>query len=261
MTQEEPFHSFVSLGLTYLQAKVYFALLKIGPVEADVRKISQISNVARQDIYRILPTLEKQGLVVKVIANPVRYRSILLKHALSKLMEKKTEEYQQAQYKAKLMEESFEFDSEKIWHEDRSQFIITSERKLFLKKLNNEIALAQTSIDIIYSKEKLSLITFHAIEAFKKSVDRGARIRAITDEWKSNLPNQNTQTIINIPGFKLKLLSKSVPVGLTIIDGKEVNLRTSERLVPNMWTNNSNVVTLAQLYFDGLWKQAKVSKK
>jgi hypothetical protein len=47
----------MSLGLTYLQAKIYFTLTQLKTAEA--QKISNVSNVARQDIYRLMPTLEK----------------------------------------------------------------------------------------------------------------------------------------------------------------------------------------------------------
>lgn len=78
MSQEEHYQTFVNLGLTYLQAKVYVTLLKLGDVGAEVRKIASASAIARQDVYRILPALQKMGLVEKVVAIPTIYRPIPL---------------------------------------------------------------------------------------------------------------------------------------------------------------------------------------
>lgn len=79
MSQEgENYQTFVNLGLTYLQAKVYVTLLRLGDVGAEVRKIASASVIARQDVYRILPALQKMGLVEKVVAIPTIYRPIPL---------------------------------------------------------------------------------------------------------------------------------------------------------------------------------------
>jgi DNA polymerase III alpha subunit len=56
----------MDLGLTLLQAKIYLALSKTG--KATIKTISKASNSARQDIYRIMPTLQKLGLAEKIIA-------------------------------------------------------------------------------------------------------------------------------------------------------------------------------------------------
>jgi sugar-specific transcriptional regulator TrmB len=54
---DEPIQTFMSLGLTLLQAKLYLTLVKLGSQGGEVRKISRESSIARQDVYRILPEL------------------------------------------------------------------------------------------------------------------------------------------------------------------------------------------------------------
>ena len=50
-------------GLTHNQAKVYLAIAQLGL--ASVSQASKASNVRREDVYRIMPKLEKMGLIEK----------------------------------------------------------------------------------------------------------------------------------------------------------------------------------------------------
>ena len=123
----------MNLGLTYLQAKTYLTLTQLEKAEA--QKISKASDVARQDIYRIMPTLEKLGLAEKVIGTPILYKATPLKEGSLMLLQKRTKEHTTLQEKIKLLLNSNqEGNINTIFHEENSQFIITSERKLFLKK-------------------------------------------------------------------------------------------------------------------------------
>jgi len=254
MTQEdEPTQTFINLGLSYLQAKVYVTLLKIGGVGAEVRKIANFSAIARQDVYRILPTLQKMGLVEKVIANPTMYRPLPLEEGISILMKMKTEQYQDTQKKAKLVLENFV--TPQILHkEDTSQFIITSAKALFLKRVSEDIAKAESTIDIIYSHERLRTIVFHGFNELRKVTAKGIKVRAISCKTDDEHLDKNLQILSKSTSFELRFIKQGIPVGLVIFDNKEVNIRTMNTIVPSLWTNNPNVVKLSKFYFDCLWE-------
>jgi len=55
--------SLTNLGLTPTQAKIYLANLQTG--QATAKAISQTSKIAREDIYRTLPSLQALGLTPK----------------------------------------------------------------------------------------------------------------------------------------------------------------------------------------------------
>jgi len=252
--EDEPIQTLVSLGLTNLQAKVYLTLLKLGNTGADVRKISRASRIVRQDVYRILPTLQKIGLVDKIIATPTIYRPLPFEQGLSMLMKKKAEEFSEVQKKANYVLNNFNFGQDLETLEDASQFIITSERKIFLKRVKKDIAETQTTIDIIYSHERIRAIMFHTIDEFQQAIARGIKIRALTDKGDAKMPDKNIGALTKTASFHLKYLARGIPVGLIIFDNRDVNIRTAEKLVPSLWTNNRNVVRLAKIYFDCMWK-------
>jgi sugar-specific transcriptional regulator TrmB len=62
--QDEEVQTLTCLGLTLCQARVYLALARSGMSTA--KTISKVSKVTREDIYRIMPTLQKLGLVENI---------------------------------------------------------------------------------------------------------------------------------------------------------------------------------------------------
>ncbi|NIU39390.1 hypothetical protein GWN65_05330, partial [Candidatus Bathyarchaeota archaeon] len=67
-------------GLTHNQAKVYIAIARLRL--ATVSQISKVSKVRREDVYRILPKLEKMGLVEKLLGKPTKIRATPVEEAL-----------------------------------------------------------------------------------------------------------------------------------------------------------------------------------
>ena len=254
MIEDSSTLTFVDLGLTYLQAKTYIALVKLGQSGADVRKISQTSGTAKQDVYRVLPSLQKLGIVQKIIANPTMYRAIPLETALSMLMQRKAEEYKEIQKKAKLMLETLDVECQRYDEEDASRFVITSERKFLFKKMRENIAEAQVSIDLIFAEERMSKMLFYTIEKFQKAIEKGVKIRALTNRDEGKSLDRNIQALMENSSFKIKFLSGDVPVSLVIFDKREVNIRIGVQIVPILWTNNDYVLKLSQFYFDSMWK-------
>jgi sugar-specific transcriptional regulator TrmB len=63
---QDDIQTLTDLGLSLLQAKTYLNLAKLG--KANVQTIAKASNVARQDIYRVMPKLQKLGLAEKFIS-------------------------------------------------------------------------------------------------------------------------------------------------------------------------------------------------
>jgi len=98
---EECVQTLMGLGLTLLQAKTYLTLAKLGV--ADVKTISKVTNVARQDGYRVTPKLQKLGLAEKIISTPTLYKAIPLKMGLSILLQQKVEENTELQEKTKAL--------------------------------------------------------------------------------------------------------------------------------------------------------------
>jgi sugar-specific transcriptional regulator TrmB len=90
-----------SFGLTLNEARVFLALTLLGT--ANVKKISKSSNVAREAVYRVLPRLQKLGLVEKEISRPTRFSALTLDDAVTVLLALRNRETRDLQEKAKVL--------------------------------------------------------------------------------------------------------------------------------------------------------------
>jgi sugar-specific transcriptional regulator TrmB len=82
--QEDIIFKLTNFGFTVNQAKVYLSIVNSGSTH--VGKISKETMLHRQDIYKILPKLEKMGLITKTIDKPFRIKAVSVERALDNLI-------------------------------------------------------------------------------------------------------------------------------------------------------------------------------
>ena len=254
-TNDEAIDVFVKLGLTQLQARTYFALAKLGT--AEVSYISKYSNVARQDIYRIMPTLQKIGLAEKVISTPVTFKATPWKNGISLLLERRTQEQAELEKRTKTLFAALEEKTVSTENNPDFQFTILYDRNLFLKRMETAILEAKESKYEIMPSASVKIMTFYHLKAMAKAQKKGVKFRIIIDKPDSNTL-ESVQSLKQNLQCELKYVSTPVQVASIIYDHTEVNIRiTADSLVPSLWTNNSQVVRLAEIYFESMWKEAK----
>ena len=67
------------LGLTFLEAKVYSTLVMLE--NSDAKGIARPLNIAKCEVYRAISSLEKLGLVEKMLTVPSVYKASSIKDA------------------------------------------------------------------------------------------------------------------------------------------------------------------------------------
>lgn len=254
MNQDENIQTLMGFGLTFLQASIYLNLAKLG--KADVKTLAKASNVARQDIYRIMPTLQKLGLTEKIIAKPTMYKTTPIKEGLLILFQNRKKEYAELQKKATLLINNFQTNTAKIApQEEDTQFIITSEITRFLKRHKSLAQKAQTSIDSIIPLNSSRSKLHESLSDLNESIRRGVKIRVITKQVeKKNLPRE-LQILEKNPLCELKYSAQPPNFGMYIFDDKEVTIATTKDGLPSLWSNNPNVVEIASSYFNEMWSK------
>jgi len=166
------------LGLSKLQAKVYLAV--VATQKASVAQIANLSKVARPDVYRILPTLEENGLVKKIIGSPTTYEATPLKQACEMLLETKKAEYNEIQHNTNYLINTFDLNAH-LHSVNVGGFQIISSLKLLLETLAAENANAQKSIDLMGKWPNVRPVVFGCGQFFPNALKRGVKIRVIVD--------------------------------------------------------------------------------
>jgi sugar-specific transcriptional regulator TrmB len=261
MTQNDDcIQTLMDLGLTLLQAKTYLALATIG--KADVKNISKTSNVVRQDIYRVMPTLEKLGLAEKIITTPTMYNPTPLKEGLSILLQNKTREHTELQKKTiGLLSNVHNGEDKKVLEDEDQQFSVISSKKLLHKRVAERENIVQTSIDAVGEWEFIKSVLFHRFQDLKRALKRGVKIRILTEKHEDGKSIQKVIRSLKMnPLFGIRHLPAPIPVKTVIHDGTEVNMCIAispDNDVPSLWSNNPHFVKVMTAYFEDIWNKAR----
>ena len=112
MKSEDSIQVLTGLGLTISQAKVYLALVYLG--SATAKQLSEVSKIARPDIYRIIPTLQKQGIVETLISRPTSFKAIPSNQTLHTLLKRKATEQNELRRKTEALLSNLEKNQVRI---------------------------------------------------------------------------------------------------------------------------------------------------
>jgi sugar-specific transcriptional regulator TrmB len=257
--KDEDIEALRGLNLTALQAKVYLTLATLK--EAKMSVISKNVRVARQDLYRVMADLEKLGLVEKVIAKPIRHKALPIVEGVPILLEKLYEENHETHEKAIQLIDRHRYKKRMSeYEEDEIQLLLIPERQALLSKLKKEILTAQRSIDIVTSAKKLERALFDLAPSLREQLDKKVMVRWITDKPRNPKAwSIIAKTPLESSFFQLRYVSHDPNQAIAIFDEKEAIIATNANLdyiqTSALFTNAIPLVTLAQNFFDMLWKK------
>lgn len=256
----DSFQGLIDLGLSLLQAKVYLALCRIGP--ATVGAVSKYDGIARQDVYRLMPTLEKLGLVEKMLGTPVVYKATSFREGCELLLELKVIENLELQKKTLALIDSFEMvDFKGLSVDGEAQFVVTSSKNLLRKKFDEKDRSVEKSLDVIAEWRFLRYRLSVHLEDYRSALKRGVRVRLLTDK---HVIDKSTRVCIEDLSrnslFEVRFLSVPFPAHLVIHDGLEVNLGVDDP-EQTLCSKNLQFIRVIEAYFEGLWKSSVVAVK
>ncbi len=247
------------MGLSSLQSKIYLALLTLE--NATMNSISKTAGIARQDAYRVVPTLQKLGLAERVITTPVTYKATPIRDGVSLLIQRKKDEITGLQKKVVVFLDNLQKPAYSYpFHDDDLQFAIIYDRKRLIRKFakgnktaQKEIACAGTWPDI----KKLMTFCDCDTDHFSKAMKKGVRIRIVTEKrgYDKSVDGIIAAMCRN-PLFGIRFVQVPIPVKIVLYDGREVNTSIStsaETDMPSLWSNNPNFVRIMAKQFDDMW--------
>jgi len=248
-----------SFGLTFNEARVFLALTLLGT--ANVKEISKFSNVAREAVYRVLPRLQKLGLVEKEIAWPTRYTAITLDDAVTVLLALRNKETRDLQEKVKVLLRLKSKKAKMEPLEETSKFLLVPAKNMLISKIEDELDRAQKSISIVTSNKRFLDAVDIFSEAVGKALSRGVKFRIVTSNVNRVLSPAVLEVGNNDPRIEIRYALSDPKCATSIFDKKEVLIITkpSSELCcesPALWSNNSSLVNIVEDYFEILWMTA-----
>jgi len=257
----------VGLGLTHNQAKIYLSNLQTGC--ASVKLIAQFAQIGREDVYRIMPSLQDLGLIKKHIATPTLYEPVDPKAAMSILVEKKTDELSQLKNNVNLFLKNWQRIDKPI--EKDESFIMVTNFDIAIHMLVDAIKKTKKSwlftsgYERFIIRQNMPKKRLQTNEMYN-AVQRGVKIRAVLDEPQSRakLPESlfgfpGSRALIKHKNFEYKYLSSKHVGLLSIFDDNLIFIETQQGpkiIVPQLWSNNHVLLWLGKTCFDQAWKNA-----
>ncbi|MGA2523366.1 MAG: helix-turn-helix domain-containing protein [Candidatus Bathyarchaeia archaeon] len=250
----------IKFGLTFSQATVYLTLIKLG--ESNVKRISEATNIARSEVYRVINTLEKTGFAVRIIGVPTMYKATPIRQVYHQLFQNKVNQYTKLKEEAKDLIKSIEASNDELaFPEDEQELILISSKRLHDKKVDFADNETKSSIDILGDFKGLRAKVFCQGHIHEKALKRGVKIRIITDEPEGELHGKFSQ-LENDSSFQVRYVPSPIAIRLAIYDRKKMFLsvaRTMNEMLPCLWSNNSVLANIVMAYFEELWETSHQS--
>jgi sugar-specific transcriptional regulator TrmB len=260
-TNDENTDLLLGLGLTLNQAKVYLAILKLE--KTTVRQVAKFSKVRREDVYRLLPSLEKMGLVERLLGKPTEIRATLISDALSLLV---AEEKNRAEERLTGMRSMVQKLSLKEWKQpplgEESIYILIAEKKAILAKTSELIRNSRREIALIADKARIMPVLAQFSDEYRLAKKKGAQVRLLFEGDRPNdlLKEQVKKYIGDGNSVHVRFHPEALN-HFIMSDDKEALITTSKERglgeSPSLWTNNRNLIGVLRTSFESDWKKAE----
>ncbi|MCW4015908.1 MAG: hypothetical protein NWF06_06015 [Candidatus Bathyarchaeota archaeon] len=260
MVGEKQIQTLVELGLTQLQARVYFALVCLGTATA--KEARDYSKLARQDIYRVAKELHELGLIQKIISRPTRYRAIPLREATSILFNNKKKDISKLRAKAEELNKFQKTSIPNTLEWVHPTFTLIPQTKKPLKLAAKAILKAQESVDAIATDMRLFYVITNYPECFEQAIQKGVKTRHIIAKPKDPKTIKHLEDFsAKSPHFEIRYIPKITPK-IAIIDEKEVHIVIAPKeggLEEDcvLYSDSTELIEIVRNYFESLWSQAK----
>jgi sugar-specific transcriptional regulator TrmB len=260
----------VKLGLSPSQSKIYLATLQLG--KATVRDISQVSKIAREDIYKFMPSLVALGLITKHLCSPIQYEAIEPTEVFKLLFGRIEKEYLDLEIEADKALKSLTKNlsiSDNVKKSLDTTFLSATEN---IKMLTEAAKEAKETIDFttrynlfVYSMNSSQFA--QCVKEMRKATKRGVKFRMLLDKPViakpvSNLSFQvsDSKPLVLDQNFEYKYLNSAPKCVVIIYDNKRCLIETSKeqdmKVSPFLWSNNDILVELCKTYFEKYWNTA-----
>ncbi len=261
MSNDENTDLLLGLGLTLNQAKVYLAILKLE--KTTVGQVAKFSKVRREDVYRLLPSLEKMGLIERLLGKPTEIRATLISDSLTLLV---AEEKNRTDERLTGMRSMVQKLSLKDWKqpppdEEESIYILIAEKKAILAKTSELIRNSRKEVALIADKARIMPVLAQFSDEYRQAIKKGAQIRLLFEgESPDDLLKEKVKKIIDGASVHIRFHREALN-HFIMSDDKEALITTSKESglgeSPSLWTNNSNLIGVLRTGFESDWKKAE----
>jgi sugar-specific transcriptional regulator TrmB len=260
MSNDENTELLLGLGLTLNQAKVYLAIIKLE--KTTVGQVAKFSKVRREDVYRLLPALEKMGLIERLLGKPTEIRATLISDSLAFLVAEETNRSEERLTGMKSMVQKL---SLKDWKQpplgEESIYILIAEKKAILAKTSGLINNSRKEVALIADKARIMPVLAVFSDEYGLAIKEGAQVRLLFEgDSPDGLLKEQIKKLIGTASVQIRFHHEALN-HFIMSDDKEALITTSKESglgeSPSLWTNNRNLIGVLRTSFESDWEKAE----
>jgi len=254
--ENEEIQNLQFLGLTLNQARVYSALAKLE--SATAKNLSGISGLAACDIYRVIPELQKLGLLETTIAIPKLFRATPPQDAMKILLKQKQEDIQKMQSKAKEFLAKIE-TVKNPENEDFAKIVLIPNWKRAVQLGMTRLLKTKEQLDAILKNELFYHLNSKTAKHLEKLLRRKVRMRFLLESTKAiERQDKDIAKLLRNPNFQVRIVKTKISASVLLHDNANAFVSTSMDGLnkPIYWTDNQCMVSVIRGYFENEWREA-----
>jgi sugar-specific transcriptional regulator TrmB len=248
----------IGFGLSEKEAQLYLHLLKYGPKPPSM--LAKSLKTYREDVYRTLTGLMDKGMVNPSLETPTVYAAVNLDIALEATLKKHETEFREMEIRKQELQEL-----------SQQQFRL-SDKSATYKIFKNVRDIMAVSIDTVNSLEEEFLVCINGIgtvvavlfgitEATKKLIDRGGKVRVITDisypmielvQQKLDI-GEDVHHYDQYGGITFEVWDRKACMSAINADIRRFSL---DEPVTALWTDDQTYANYLVSTFEVLWEQS-----
>ena len=263
---EETAAELTHFGLTKTQAKTYITLLALGVASAS--EIAALSKIRREEIYRIIPEMEKHGIITRKLKTPRKFAATKPETAIQVLTKIKLktmkEEIDKLKQKQAELVSRLKTTELPIERENCSVEVLSQRDNAFVK-LRDMAKNAKNQIDIVTPLQNLTIIYVNHPRKRMEKVLKSVKMRILTEDCELDAFTKKILQFseANDNPIELRQLEK-LPFNLLIVDDKEAmwgETRPKNEYSPIFWTDDPTQISILKASFESLWQKSSNIRK
>jgi DNA-binding response OmpR family regulator len=257
-----------NFGLTKTQAKIYVTLIASGVASAS--EIGKSSKIRREEVYRLIPELEKRGLITRKLKAPKKFSAIKPETALQILTKAKLntmkEEIDRLKQKQTDLISKLKTVELPIKQEDCSIEVI-SQLDNALAKLVDMTGKAREKIDVVAPLQDLIIVYVDFPRNIIERMFESVKMRIIVENAEVDAVTKELLHFSEADNNRIELRqNEKPPIRLMIVDDKEamwgeVQPGNDHGDPKSFWTDDPTQISILKMSFDSLWQDSSAIRK
>lgn len=260
--QEELVAKLENFGFTKNQAKTYLYIVESG--KTIVGRIAANTHLCRQDIYKLLPKLEKMGLITISINKPCLIEAVPIEKALDNLISKEREKVNlRFSYLENNLNEIINSIQEQPLNKEETRFSLLNADEAIRNKGHLTFRKMKKEFLLVTNIERIETASRHFRDLLQTTVGNKVKTRLIifTKGDSDNVKGCIEKIAPSTGQFIAKSIKKDTYTNYQIIDNKEIWIGTQQKTENGsqcmLWTNDQNIIHIYRENFKRIWNQGR----